>query len=80
MPRYFFETNDGDVICRDDEGQDLPDAEAARKAALEALPDMARDRIPDGDHRVFVTTVRDERGATVYVATLLLKGEWQVAR
>ena len=74
MPRYFIDTDDGDIAHGDSDGHDLPDAEAARRAALDALPDMARDKLPDGDDRTFTATARDEQGAVVYVATLILKG------
>ncbi|MGH1572676.1 DUF6894 family protein [Methylobacterium sp. P31] len=77
MPRYFIDTNNDDTFVEDDEGQDLPDAEAARKAALAALPDMARDKMPDGDRRTFCASVRDEAGTVIYKATLTLAGEWQ---
>ena len=76
MPRYFIDTDDGDRLHRDHTGHDLTDAEAARKFALDALPDMARDKMPDGDTRTITATVRDERGNVVYVASLTLKGEW----
>ena len=77
MPRYFFDTDDGDQSLRDEDGLDLPHVEAAREAALDVLPDMARDKMPDGDRRTFVASVRDDRGIVVYIATLSLKGEWQ---
>ena len=77
MPRYFIEADDGDFNHRDEEGHDLPDDEAARKAALDALPDMARDKIPDGDQRTFRATARDEQGNMVYGASLTLKGGWE---
>ena len=80
MPIFFFDTDNGDTSYRDDEGLDLPDEEAARKAALHALPDMARDKLPDADRRTFGVTVRDANGLVVYDATLSLKGEWRVAR
>lgn len=75
MPRYFIHTDDGDVIHRDDMGHDLPDSEAARKASLDALPDIARDKIPDGDTRTISATARDEAGKLVYTATLTLSGK-----
>ena len=75
MPLYYFDTDDGDTMHRDTGGQNLPDAEAARCAALDALPDMARDKMPDGDSRTFIATARDQQGNMVYVATLTLKGE-----
>ncbi len=76
MPRYFIDTNDDDVFVEDDEGQDLPDAQAAREAAQAALPDMARDKMPDGEGRTYFACVRDEAGAVIYKATLTLVGEW----
>ena len=78
MPRYFIDTDDGDVPCRDEEGYDLPDAGTARRMALDALPDMARDKIPDGDRRTFTARVRDEDGQVIYAAELALTGEWHV--
>lgn len=75
MPRYFVDTHDGDTPHSDTDGHDLPDAEAARRAVLDALPDMARDKLPDGDSRTFMAAARDERGAVVYTATLTLRGE-----
>lgn len=76
MPRYFIDTNDGDSFVEDEMGYDLPDAGAARDAAQAALPDMARDKIPDGDGRTFRASVRDEAGTVLYKVTLSLVGEW----
>ena len=80
MPRYFIDTDDSDFACRDEEGHDLPDAEAARRLAQATLPDMARDDLPDGERRTFVARVGDESGTPVYVVTLDLRGEWLVLR
>ena len=76
MPLYFFDTDDGDFRQLDDEGIELPTAEGARTAALDALPDMARDKIPDRDRQTFSVQVRDEAGMVLYTATLDLVGEW----
>ena len=76
MPRYFFDTSDGDKFVKDDKGCDLPDVVAARDAAQAALPDMARDRMPDGEARTFCALVRDEAGTVVYRVALSLIGEW----
>ena len=75
MPRYFIDTDDGDYIHLDEDGHDLPDAEGARTATLDALPDIARDKMPDGDRRTIIATARDQKGSIVYSATLTLKGE-----
>lgn len=39
---------------------------------------MARDQIPDSERRDFVAVVRDETGATLYIAKLELMGTWLV--
>ncbi|SDA33104.1 hypothetical protein SAMN02799622_05448 [Methylobacterium sp. UNC378MF] len=80
MPRFFIDTDDGDTFVEDDEGLDLPDSEAAREIALRALPDIARDKMPDGDDRTFRASVRDETAAVIYEATLTLAGGWKVDR
>lgn len=77
MPQYFIDTQFGDFDHHDEEGHDLTDDEAARRTALQALPDMARDAMPAGDNDAFTVTVRDERGL-VYQATLTLKGRWMI--
>lgn len=62
MPLYFIDTSDGDLAMRDEEGLVLADDQAARVAALAALPDMARDKMPDGDRhspRLFATLPDD---------------------
>ena len=77
VPRYFIDTNDDDLFVADDEGLELLDAQAARKAAQAALPDMAQEKLPDGDDRTFCASVRDEAGEVIYKVTLTLRGEWR---
>jgi hypothetical protein len=72
MPRYFFDTYDGDRFIRDDEGLELRNIEAAKAEAQKALPDIARDVLPNGNQISFVASVRDEAGATVLRAALSL--------
>ena len=76
MPRYFFDTDDGDRLDRDDTGQDLPDLKAARDTAIDVLPDMARDVLPDGDRRDITCVVRTEHDGAVFRAKLSLTAEW----
>lgn len=78
MPKYFFDTDDGNLAVPDDTGQDLPDAQAARRLALAAFPDMADDHLPDGDRRTFTVRVRDAEGRPIYAAELVLTGEWLI--
>ncbi len=77
MPRYFFDTTNGETAYVDTDGMELVDDEDARKHALEALPDMASDDMPDGDDRRLVVKVRGEDGLVVYTASLTLKGRWR---
>jgi hypothetical protein len=76
LPRYFFDTNDGECQSRDTEGTELADLETMRREATGLLPDMAREELPDGNHRVFACRVRDDTGAEIFVATLTLEAEW----
>ena len=63
MPRSYFDTNDGDEQQRDDTGLDMADRQAARLAAIDALPDIARDVLPDGDRREMAIRVRTRPAA-----------------
>jgi hypothetical protein len=46
MPRYFFDTHDGDTFLPDDEGQEFDGIEAVRLQAQGGLADLARDVVP----------------------------------
>jgi len=58
----------------DDEGTELANIEDARREALETLGGIARDELPDGDHREFVIHVR-HRSERVLTASLSLRVE-----
>jgi len=60
MPRFFFDTYDGDYFVRDEEGLDLEHPEAAKIEAQKALPDITKDVLPNGSHRTFIVSVRDQ--------------------
>jgi hypothetical protein len=75
MPRFYFDVADGSESDRDDDGLEFPTLDAARKAALETLGDIARDELPDGDRRDFSISIRDESGQALLKATLALRVE-----
>ena len=75
MPKFFIDFRDGDVLIIDDEGSDLHSFEEARLEAVGLLSQVAMDRLPDGEHRQFVATVRDENDVALYRATLTFHGE-----
>lgn len=84
MPRYYFDIDDGAHFTRDEEGVVLADPEAARAAAIDVLPNIARDVPPplsatsDGhdDGCRLVVKVRDESGLYVLQASLSIAAEW----
>ena len=69
MPRYFFNVYD-DVIAPDEEGMDLPNAQAARLKALIGARDIISEQVK---HGYFVRShwidVLDERGELVLKLT-----------
>ena len=48
MPRYFFHVREGSVLHRDLEGQELPDAEAARQEAISSSREMLSEKLLHG--------------------------------
>ena len=70
MPKYYIDTADGETFIRDEVGYDFPDLQAAKTAAVDALPDMAREELPDGDARTFLAIVRGEVGLPILQASL----------
>lgn len=75
MPMYNFQVDDGThaTIC---EALYLKGPDDVRNAVLSALPEMARDTMPNGDRRVIRASATDEAGNTIYSATLTLAGSW----
>jgi hypothetical protein len=66
MPRYYFHVREGGDISRDAEGQDLPDAEAARREAISASREILGEKLLHGgslDSRTIEIT--DETGRVV---------------
>ncbi len=79
MPRYFFDTHDGDTFLPDDEGQNLDGIEEVRLQTQSGLADMARDLVPgDGPERTMVVAVRDEAGKIILRAALVLMVEIRI--
>jgi len=76
MPRYFFDTYDGNLFIPDESGLELDDLDAVSAEAQKTLPDMARDELPDGNQRIFIISVRDEAGQVVLRAALSLIVEY----
>lgn len=72
MPRYYFDVHDGEKGTRDEDGLDLDGDDRALKEAVKALPEIARDVLPDGTQRDFVVEVRDAARGLILRAKLSL--------
>ena len=75
MPRYFFDTYDGDSFVRDDMGVEFESLALAKAEAQKFLPEMAKDALPDGNRRTFVVSMRDGAGTVLVRMSLSLAVE-----
>jgi hypothetical protein len=71
MPRYYFHVREGSTLNRDDEGQELPDAEAARQEAVSVNREILGEKLLHGgslDSRT--VEIADETGHVVDVVNV----------
>ncbi|MER0238920.1 hypothetical protein [Fulvimarina sp. MAC8] len=76
MNTYFFDVRDNDKISRDSVGVFCVSDADIRKKAIETLPGLAGDVLPDGDQHEISVLVREKGGTYVFIATLLLISHW----
>ena len=76
LPKFYFDTFDGDQTAIDTDGIECPSRRMVQHQAIDALPDMAREILPDGPSRTFRVEVRDDGGNVVFRATLELQSVW----
>ena len=48
MPLYYFHVREGSTLNRDEEGQDLPNAEAARREAISSVREILGEKLLHG--------------------------------
>jgi hypothetical protein len=71
MAQYFFDFKSAGTFSRDEEGVQLPDAEAAHDMALCALVDAARDGVMEGSlEQHFAVEVRNGIGRVLEVTAV----------
>jgi hypothetical protein len=80
MPLFYFDLVDDEESLPDNCGIELADVVEARIQAQALLPDIAREKLPDGDRRDLSVTVRSSEGLCCYKAVLTIQGEWMVPR
>jgi hypothetical protein len=63
MPRFFISLINGDGAVNDEEGRELPDLEAARRAALKAAGEIMADEMGQGKEnlRIVLIVENEER-------------------
>lgn len=76
MPRFFFDTYDGEQILSDAEGVEFTGLESVREAAVNALPGIARDRFPNGETMELWVRVRDAANRPIFEASLIFSSRW----
>ena len=78
MPLFFFDVTDDGGAPRspDDIGTEHPDRECIPAEAADLLANVARDHLPDGSHRAFSVSVRDDQNQIIYKATLSYQAAW----
>ena len=75
MPRYYFDSRDGEELVSDDTGVILPSIEHAREQAAQALAELAKDVLAGSVHRELATEIRNEAGEPLLRATLVFEVE-----
>ena len=74
MPRYFFDSDDGDRIHHDGKGLDLPDADTAIEEACRLALDLFHG-VPRSGRTIIACVVRDEAGNVAHRLMLDVSGE-----
>ena len=75
MPRFFFDTHDGENRFLDEVGVDLATADDVPGEAFGLLRDMTHHRMPHGE-TVLTASVRDLAGAVIFRATMTIVSDW----
>lgn len=78
MSRYFFDLHDGEEFTADVDGIVCASLDDLSFHAVDVLPDIAREILPDGPRRTFSVKVRDHDDQRVFRATLTLATAWIV--
>jgi hypothetical protein len=73
MPRFYFDTTFDNVTEPDREGVELRDARTARKEAVRAAAEMAKDAAGKSAEQDISIQVRDEAGERIGTARVTLR-------
>ena len=73
MPRYYFDTDDGERQVHDESGVDLASMDDIEATTRDLLFDLGHAKLLDGEDRRFTAVVRDDRGVTIYRGSMTLR-------
>ena len=73
MPRYFFDTYDGDEAVVDPVGHEMPDFEAVKVEAARCIADLAKKALPSTERRELTMEVRDAQSRAVLRAVIMVE-------
>lgn len=76
MPRFFFDTQDGEAAFRDQGGVELARLEDVAQEAFGLLRDLSHRALPRGETRISAS-VRDASGVVVFRATMAITADWE---
>ena len=73
--RFFFDFTDGVYETKDHEGHECASSDAARREALQSLPEVMLSNPKDADAREVICNVRGEDGTVLYRASISLRSQ-----
>jgi len=76
MAKYFFDVVNGEGPMRDDEGIDLPNADAVRAEVARIAIDIAKDEIADQNAMAVTVNVRDDTNFKIFSGQLSFNTRW----
>lgn len=80
MPNFFITHDDGSGPIKDKEPIEFPDEKSASDDAQKSLADVAREKLPNGNHFTTLVKVDDAAGQEVYRASLEFKSQTAAER
>jgi hypothetical protein len=76
MPRFFSDLDDGKTKYIDVIGSELPDIKMVSRDAIRFLASVFTDALLETNDNIFVVSVRNDAGLTIFTSTLTLQSDW----
>jgi hypothetical protein len=76
MPLYFSDLDNGKTKYVDTIGTELPDLKMVAHEAIRFLASVFTDALPETNDSLFVVSVRNDEGLTIFTTTLMLQSVW----